>query len=208
MYITKKNIITSFALMGTLLFSACSSKDINVENHKFEADITGLVLKANSPSLIYSRPGAKSLSEYKQFFIDPIKVKYINENEKKLDKKQIKKLQEYFHTSMVTKLKDNGYIVVKTIIPNTMRISFTISGIKAPNPVVNVISVLAPIAPSVGEVTVEGKFINTTSNQIDAVVVNKSQGSKVLNTTPWSTWADIESSFDQWSEGIVKSINK
>lgn len=208
MIVTKKNIITGLALVGILLFTSCSSKDVHVENHKFDADITGLELKSNSPSLIYIRPDAKSLSEYKQFFIEPIKVKYANKTEKRLEKNQIKKLQEYFHNSMITKLKDNGYTIVKTIVPNTMRMSFTISGIKAPSAVINVISVLAPIAPSVGEVIVEGKFINTTSNQIDAVVVNKSQGSRVLNTTPWSTWADIESSFDKWSEGIVKSINQ
>ena len=208
MYLKKKNILISSLLICGLAFSGCSSKNEKVENYTFSNDISELKLQNSSPTLIYTRPNAAPLSAYKNFIIDPIKVKYNDPSVKKLDEKQIKKLQEYFHKSIVTELKNGGYNITNNPqLANTMKMSFILSGIKAPNPAANVVSVLAPIAPSVGSVTVEASFTDTNKNQVSAVVVNKSQGSRILNTTPWSTWADIESSFDQWSEGIVKSIS-
>lgn len=208
MNIARKNIVASITIAGTLLLAGCASKNVDIIDHKFNSNIDGLTLQSKSPSLVYIRKDSKPLSKYRNFFIDPIKVIYSDEMVSKLNKKQVKKLQEYFHKSLSTKLEESGFVVTEVIIPNSMRISFTISGIKAPSAAKNVISAFAPITPSVGEVTVEGTFINADENRIDAVIVNKSQGSQVFNSSPWSTWADIESSFDQWSEGIVKGINR
>ena len=201
----KKNI--GILLTSLVLFSACASKDAVVEKYQFKTDTTGLKLQSSSPTLIFVRPNAKEISSYSQFMIAPIKVDYNDPSVRKLSGKQIKKLQEYFHNSLVKKFKEQKITITNSLKPNTMKISFIISGIKAPSASANIVSIVAPIALSVGEVTVEASFINTDTNSIDAVVVNKSQGSKVLNTTPWSTWADIESSFDQWAEGIANSIS-
>lgn len=63
-------------------------------------------------------------------------------------------------------------------------------------------------AVSVGEVTVEGVFREALTNRIDAVAVNRSRGSRVLNATPWSTWADVKGTFDNWAKGLRKAINE
>jgi hypothetical protein len=61
---------------------------------------------------------------------------------------------------------------------------------------------------SVGQVTIEGVFREALTNRIDAVVVERSGGSHVLNTSPWSTRADVEKTFDNWAEGIRAAIDK
>ena len=63
-------------------------------------------------------------------------------------------------------------------------------------------------AVSVGKVTVEGVFREAMSNRIDAVAVSRSEGSHVFKNKPWSTWADVRASFDNWAEGIRKAVDK
>ena len=64
------------------------------------------------------------------------------------------------------------------------------------------------VSASIGKVTVEASFRESITDRFDAVVVNSAQGSYVFNAKPWSTWADIEGSFDQWAEGIRKAIDR
>ncbi len=46
------------------------------------------------------------------------------------------------------------------------------------------------------------------TNRIDAVVVDRSAGSRTLNAKPWSTWADVEGTFDKWAKGVREAIDK
>jgi hypothetical protein len=99
-----------------------------------------------------------------------------------------------------------------------MRISFTLSGLEASNTggaanlgvmaVGAVVGLPGVFAVSVGKVTVEGVFREAMSNRIDAVVVSKTAGSRVFKNKPWSTWADVQASFDIWAEGIRKAVDK
>jgi hypothetical protein len=61
---------------------------------------------------------------------------------------------------------------------------------------------------SVGEVTIEGVFLDALANRIDAVAVDRSAGSRVLNKSPWSTWADVEATFDIWAKGIREAVDE
>ena len=89
-----------------------------------------------------------------------------------------------------------------------MRISLKITGLKAPSALPNVTLVLFPVAISVGDVTVEAAFREALSNRIDAVVVDRSAGSRFLNSAPWSSWADVEKTFDIWANGVREAIDK
>lgn len=206
----RKNIkLLSLSMLTALLLTACSTKDKPVQSHVFHSNTYGLKLKQESPAIVFVRPNAKPLSSYKYFMIDPIKVDYNDPTVKKLSPQKIKKLQNYFYNSITNHLKEANYKIVKKVQPNTMEISFVLSGIKAPEQTTpKLISAILPIAIKVGEVKIEASFKNTNTNQLDAIVINRSQGSKILNNSPWSTWADIENSFDRWAEGLVKHIKK
>ncbi len=109
---------------------------------------------------------------------------------------------------MTKELEQGGYTVTTKAGEKTMRISFVVSGVSIPNASANVVGVLLPIAIKVGGVTVEAAFRESVSNRIDAVAVARSEGSKVFNSSPWSTWADIESALDQWAKGIRQAVDK
>ena len=189
--------------------TACGPTSQTIKGATINADIAGLEQdKSQEPTLVFKRPGAPTLKDYNRFIIDPVTVDYSDPKMKELEPEDIGRMQEYFRNAMVKELRDGGYKVGTRSEANTLRISLNISGLKAPSAIPNVVAALAPIAVSVGEVTVKGVFREALNNRIDAVVVDRSQGSRVLNATPWSTWSDVEMAFDNWAEGIRKAIDE
>lgn len=201
-----------FSIVGVaaiLTVSGCGSTSKNVEDHQMVTDISGLVSEqGEGKTILYVRPGVPTLANYNSFIIDPIQVDYADPDLKKLDQNDLATVQRYFRERVVSELKDGGYKIVTQPRAGTMRISFTLSGIKVPNATANLVGILAPIALSVGEVTVEAAFRESVSNRVDAVAVSRGQGSRVLNGKPWSTWADVESVFDNWAKGIRKAVDE
>ncbi len=137
---------------------------------------------------------------------------------KELDPEQIDEMQRYFHGALVKVLTEAGYTVGTRSEANTLRISMTVSGLQAwkGGGAANVAAMAGGavvglpmvFAISVGEVTVEGVFREALTNRIDAVVVDRSGGSRVFKAKPWSTWADVEGTFDKWAEGIREAVDK
>lgn len=204
-----KVLITIIASVIIGLLSACGAQNKSVSQHNMTNDISGLVQDVSvEPTILYIRPNVPTLADYNSFIIDPVKVDYSDQNMRDLDAEDLTKVKEYFRNKVASELSDSGYQIATQPGNGTMRISFTLSGIKVPNASANIIGILAPIALSVGEVTVEAAFSESVSNRIDAVAINRSQGSRVLNATAWSTWADVESAFDVWAKGIREGVDE
>ena len=204
--------ISPIILMLTVLaaLTACGPKSLAVkEDHAFSVDISGLELdKSEAPGIVYKRPGAPDLGAYNRFIIDPAQITYTDPRMKELSPEQVGRMMQYLRDSVINELRDAGYEVGTRSQAGTMRISFTISGLKAPTALPNVTAALAPFAVSVGEVTVEGVFREALTNRIDAVAVTRTRGSRVLNPKPWSTWADVEATFDNWANGFREAVDK
>ncbi len=213
----KAPLLTLSAILLTL--SACGPTSQMVEGHQFKHAFKGLRMdSSDAPSLVMKRPGAPNLSHYKHFIIDPVRVDYNDPDMQELDIEDVQRMRTYFHSALVAELRDGGYAVGTRSGPNTMRISPIITGMPASGGggVTNVAGIVATSlvgAPgvfsiNVGEVTVETAFINAQYNRIDAIVVDRSKGSHLMNSKPWSTWADVEGAFDNWAEGIREALDK
>ena len=205
------NLLRSSILVIVVVtvLSACVSVDKKVENHLLKTDITDLELdKSAEPTVLYRRKNAPDISTYNRFIIDPVTIDYRDPDMKKINPEDLARMQKYFQERVQEKLKEAGHMITDQPGADTMRISFILSGIKAPSAAANVVGVLLPIAVSVGEVTVEAAFRESESNRVDAVAIDSARGNRVLNPTPWSTWADVKSIFNDWAEGIVEAVNK
>ena len=196
-------------LMVLVLISACGPKNIPVQGYAPTADISELEHdKSQGPHIAYIRPGAPGFGDYNRFIIDPVTVIYSDPKMKELSPEQVGRMQQYLRDAMIKELRDAGYEVGTKSQAETMRISFTISGLKAPSAIGNVTAAVAPIAVSVGDVTVEWVFREALTHRIDAVAVTRARGARMLNPTPWSTWADVEKTFDIWAKGLRETIDK
>lgn len=208
-------------LMLTVLvaLTGCGPSSKSVDGFSMPKHLSGLELdKSQAPTMVYKRPGAPTLAAYNRFIIDPVTVDYSDPEMKELDPEQVGKMQQYFRNALIKELRDGGYKVGTRSEANTLRISLRISNLKAwgGGGAANLAAIGAGIATnvpmifaiSVGEVTVEGVFREAQTNRIDAVVVDRSKGSRVFKKNPWSTWSDVEGTFDNWAEGIREAIDK
>ena len=214
------NKITVFvySILVIAITSACSPGSKTIENYNITTDLTGLTLdKSADPILLYKRDNAPNLSNYNKFIIDPIVVNYNKGMAQKIRDEDINRVQEYFSRKMTDELTKGGYQVVTKPQRQTMRISLVVSNIKAGGGGSANIAVMASsaaiglpgvLAVNVGEVTVEAGFRESITNRIDAVVVERSAGSRFFKSKPWSTWADVEGTFDNWAEGIREALDK
>ncbi len=202
--------VSAIALMLMVLagISACASKGMTVEGYEPTVSIAGLERDdSEAPSIIYRRPGAPGFDEFTSFIIDPVQVFYSDPKMEELSPEQVNRMQQYLFEAMVEELRDGGYEVGTRSEADRLRISFTLSGIKAPSAGPNVTAAVVPFAASVGEVTVEAVLRNGLTNEIEAVVLSRVRGSRFLNPTPWSTWADVEKFFDSWAKGFREAVD-
>ncbi|MGI9301120.1 MAG: DUF3313 family protein [Gammaproteobacteria bacterium] len=206
-------------LTALVALTACGPKSQTIKDYTAIADISGLELdESEAPTLVYKRPGAPTLAAYDRFIIDPVQLSYSDPEMEELDPEQVGRMQQYFRDAMIRELREGGYEVGTRSQAGTMRISLTVSNLKAPKGggAANVAAMAAGtvvglpmiFSISVGEVTVEGVFRESLTSRIDAIVVDRSVGSRALNAKPWSTWADVEAAFDQWAKGVREGVDK
>lgn len=192
-----------------LVLAGCAPTSSAPRNYSEDLDINGLILdKSQKGALVYTRPGAAALSEYDEFIVDPVIVKYSDPAMKELPADQVTRIQSYFHAAVVEELTEGGYTIGSRSEPDRLRIALTIAGLKAPSAAGNVTNLLLPVSVSVGEVTVEARFSNSATNEVDGLVISRSKGSRVLNSTPWSNWADVEKSLNAWAADFRSAVDK
>ena len=137
---------------------------------------------------------------------------------KELQPEDSAQLEQRFREAVIEELREGGYEVGTRSQAGTMRISFTISGLKAwgGGGAANVgamaggavVGLPVIFVLSVGEVTIEGVFRDALTHRIDAVAVDRSAGSRIFNESPWSTWSDVEATFDIWAKGIREAVDE
>ncbi|WP_375748987.1 DUF3313 domain-containing protein [Vibrio sp. HN007] len=203
MSINKMKIL--FAALLVSVVSGCANVSQDISSGSSSVSLKGLTQdKSKMPTLVYERKGAKPLSEYNSFIIDPIKVDYDGE----LSQEDLAELQQYFQKAMTDELTEAGYEVRTTPTPDTLRVSFRIFDIKTPTALVNVTSLVVPgTSATVGEVSIEAVFSNAEMNQVDAVILEHSRGSYLFNANPYSNIDDIEYAFDNWARGFTRAVN-
>lgn len=217
--LSKTKFRVAFLFLAVTTLVACAPKSKNLGDYAVRANTTGLERDySESPSKVYIRSGAPTLAAYDRFIVEPVFIRYSDPKMKSLSKRDLERMRLYFRKAVIKEIRDAGYEVGESARRDTLRISLTITGLKIPENggTLNVGTMAAgvvtgiPLAFSiaVGEVTIEGVFRESLTNRIDAVVADRARGSRALNPKPWSTWADVEDSFDKWAEGIREGIDR
>ena len=196
-------------LMALAITTGCAPVTLPVEGYEPTVDISELELdESESPTIIYKRPGAPDFDVFNRFIIDPVLIIYSDPKMQELSTEQVGRMQQYLRDAMINELRDGGYEVGTKSKDETMRLSFTIKGLKAPTALPNVTAAVVPFAASVGDVTVEWVLRDSLTHEVLAVVVSRARGSRTLNPSPWSTWADVQKTFDEWAKGLRESVDK
>jgi hypothetical protein len=196
--------------MSLLLLGACAQVSKQAEPAELTVSVEGLELRENFlPALVYTRDGAPGLEQYTKFIIEPIAFNDDNPNLKEVSIEDLTEMQSYLENAMSQELSKHGYELVTEASDDTMIIGFTITDMQIPTAATNVSLLVVPgLSTSVGEVTVEAVFTDSTSEQVNAVVLESSRGSYMFNGNPLSTSSDIKAAFDNWAIGFTNALNE
>lgn len=176
---------------------------------KLSPDLAELVQDTSVlPTLVYIRPNVPDLSSYSHFIIDPVKVSQTQHIDIMLTEEKIVEAQYYLRNAIETELKAGGYKVLEEPNDQTLRISVSISNLKAPISISSAFATALGAEFEVGEVTIVAAFSDPISNRIDAVVLERSRGESMLTNKSWSEMADIEAAFDIWAKGLRQAVDK
>ena len=204
-----KAVFATLTVVAFLALTGCAPQATQVKHNAIIADISGLELdESAAPAIVYMRPGAPGLEEFERFIIDPVQVYYDDPKMKELSPEQVSRMQQYLFDAMVEELTSAGYEVGTRSEAGKLRISFTLKGLRAPTAAANVTAAVVPIAVNVGAVTVEAVLRDGLTNEVEAVVVSSAQGSRFLNPSPWSAWADVEKFLDGWAKGFREAVDE
>ncbi len=196
-------------LMILATVTACGTTGPLVEDYVPTVDVSELERDDSEfPTIIYKRPGARDLGEFDRFIIDPVQVYYTDPKMQELSPRQVRMIQEYLMFAMVRELRLAGYEVGTRSEAQTLRISFTLSGLKAPSAGARAAAAADPITASIGEATFEAIFRDGLTNQTEAVVVSHAQGFRWLNRTTFSSWVDVQEFIDDWAEGFRDAVDQ
>jgi len=198
-----------------LLIGGCKSVSVSSDSYQPITSTAGLVLdKTQEPTRVYIRPNRPGFGAYDRFIVGPVTI---DPRETDITPEAAERITTYVQSEVSKELSEAGYAIVDIPGKGVMQIKFIISGFTADKSggAVNAATMVAGAAvgipvptPIVGKVTVEGVFLDSSENRVDAVAINRSRGRHILNSKPWSTWADVESSFNQWAKGIRESIDE
>jgi hypothetical protein len=207
-------VIYRYSFLAVILIvlvavSACATRGSPVEIYVPTVDVSELERDDSEfPTIIYRRTGAPELGAFTRFIIDPVQVFYDDPAMQELSPEQVGEIQQYLLHAMVRELRDAGYEVGTRSEAGTLRISFTLSGLKAPSAGARAAATVRPVAASIGEATVEAIFRDGITNRVEAVVVSRARGFRWLNRTTFSTWVDVQEFIDDWAEGFRISVDE
>ncbi len=200
-------VFAAYALVGGLVLglAACggTAKE-SMDDYVFVNDISAMEPDPVYPNS-YVKPGFKDVDQFDSFIVSDVEVVKTGEG---LDPEDVARVQAYFADAVRAKLKEGGYNVVDSAQGDTMEVKLYITGLEVPSGgTANVAtSLMIGVSTQVGEVTVEGAFIDAQTGEIQAVAADSRRGS-YANASPWSTWQDIEDSMDDWADEIVQSFD-
>jgi hypothetical protein len=207
---TTKLLVSTILAASLILLGACAQVSKQAEPAELTVDIDGLELREQFlPTLVYTRDGAPGLEQYTKFIIGPIAFNDDNPNLKEVSIEDLTEMQIYLENAMSQELSKHGYELVTDASDDAMIIDFTIIDMQIPTAATNVSLLVVPgLSTSVGEVTVEAVFTDSTSEQIIAIVLESSRGSYMFNSNPLSTTSDIRTAFDNWASGFTSALNE
>jgi hypothetical protein len=218
---TDLRVVQSYAVMGVLAtvlaVSGCAttSRARSVAPSGFlGADYA--LLKPGGPQqaqLAYLRPGT-DWAAYRDILLDPVTLWKGRESaDSGISAQDEQILVNYFYGVIRQALEREGFALVSSPQPDTLRVKVAISKAEESNVALNVVSTVVPTLyavsslrelasgkPSfVGEGQVEVKVTDSLTGELLAAGVDHRVGGKVIDASTLTSWGDVEAMMRLWA---------
>lgn len=211
--------VAKFAVMMTLLLlAACTGSQ---QARRVDVGGTGLVnrelyQKGTGDQALYRyvSPSA-NLKQYGKVMVDQVIVTKDGELDKE-ERANFQALANNAYLYLVRELENNGFQLVQSPQPGTVRVQMAIVDADKSKPVRNTLSTFMPVGmavsgmrygatgkPSgVGEITTEIKLTDADTGELLGAALDRRVGGKELNKL-WSGWANADSALQYWAKRLA-----
>ncbi len=184
----------------------------------FLGDYSGLAPDPKNGDLLIYEKDRDTLKKYNKFVFDPITIYLLPEaRDRGIDPDDLERLANYFHDAVTDELKKSGrYEIVTTKGPDVLELNVAITNVeptgRKTNAAVTGAAAAASVATvpgvglavprlSVGRVSIEGEFVDSTSGERQVAFVTGKAGRRWFSgLRGFKKWADIEAAFRSWAK--------
>ena len=169
--------------------------------------------KPDQAQLVYLRPGVE-WSRYRQILLDPVTLWKGKESEGRgISPKDEQMLVNYFYSVIQGGLEKEGFKLVTSPEPDTLRVKVAITKAQESDVALNVISTVIPALhalsslekaatgkPSfVGEAQIEVKATDAMTGELLGAGIDHRVGGKALDASTMTSWGDVENMMRLWA---------
>lgn len=210
----RANILLILVLAG--LVAACGTSPArDVHYSGFLGDYSELVKGgAKQAERRYLRPDVDWAS-YTKILLDPVTLWRGNKSrEEGVSGTDAQALANYFHGVIYQALANQGFEMVNSPQPHTLRVQVALTKLNESHVVMDVISTVVPVGialsgaqdvltgkPSfVGSATIEVKVTDSETGELLGAGVDGRVGGKSLEASQFSSWGDVKKIMNEWAE--------
>jgi len=184
----------------------------------FLGDYSGLAPDPKNGDLLLYEKDRDTLKKYNKFIFDPITIYLLPEaRDRGIDPDDLERLAQYFHDAVTDELKKSGrYEIVTAPGPDVLVLNVAITNVEPTGRKTNAAVTGAAAAASaatvpgiglavprlsVGRVSIEGEFLDSTSGERQVAFVTGKGGRRWFSgLRGLKKWADIEAAFRSWAK--------
>ncbi len=163
--------------LGAALLGACTTAPPSQSG--FLADYSGLKPdKHGNAGLLWAEKQGFDWKRYRKVMLDPVVVYYHPQAASKaIQPDELAKLASYFREAVVAEL-GTAYPVVTTPAPDVLRIRAAITDVVPASPALNAVTTVVAFVPlDLGGAAIEAEFVDSTTNERLAAMVERKKGS-------------------------------
>jgi hypothetical protein len=168
--------------------------------------------------LLWVKPGL-DIKKYNRFMVDSVVFFLADKADYKgIDPQEMKELADEFNKQIVAAMKDK-YPIVAEPGPDVARLRVAITNIKQSRPALSAVTSVVPVGLGIslvkkgasggwtgsGETGMEGMTLDSMTNEVIGMGVDKRQAEFEERFSKWGSAADA---FKFWAENYVKSIDR
>ena len=192
----------------------------------FLGDYSGLAPDPKNGDLLLYEKDRDTLKKYNKFIFDPITIYLLPEaRDRGIDPDDLERLAQYFHDAVTDELKKSGrYEIVTAPGPDVLVLNVAITNVEPTGRKTNAAVTGAAAAASaatvpgiglavprlsVGRVSIEGEFLDSTSGERQVAFVTGKGGRRWFSgLRGFKKWADIEAAFRSWAKDFRTRVDE
>ncbi len=175
----------------------------------FLGDSSQLAPVPGEPDRLYWESPGVAWGSYTKVMLEPVTLCLSQEARgRELRPEDTSRMKDYFRAKAVEAIQ-SGYPVVDAPGPGVLRIRAAITDLVPTNVAQNLLTTAAlGLAVDMGGASMEAEFLDGTTGERLAAVIDRKTGSPLALVENFTTWDHAKAAFDEWAQELRQALDE